>query len=143
MQGNDIGEYWYKGQGVVFEGVLASPPETLIAKLYKQRNNWEKYIGLFTPHEMPLKAMIDSSSRLGIATDVYTFTNPAAVEPINTWLLRKGISVSVMYYSSVEELSYDLQFQRSIRTIYVGTDEQAAVIGIRSHVVDKKKAWII
>ena len=50
--------------------------------------------------------------------------------------------MAVICYSSVEELSYDLRFQRSVRTIYVETQEQASIIGIRSHVVDTKKAWI-
>lgn len=142
MQGNDIGEYWTRGQGVIFEGVLATFPDTIIAKFHKQRGNWAKYVQTAIPHELPLKAMIDSSSRLGIATDVYTFVDSDAVEPINEWLMRKGISVSVMYYPSVDELAYDLKFQRSIRTIYVATEEQASIIGLRSHVVDMKKAWI-
>jgi hypothetical protein len=47
-----------------------------------------------------------------------------------------------MYFKNVEELAYDLKFQRSIRTIYVETQEQGSIIGIRSHVVDPKKAWI-
>lgn len=142
MQGNDIGEYWHRGQGVVFEGVLTTLADTVVARFHRQRGNWEKYLNLSKPHEIPLKAMIDSSSRLGIATDVYTFIDNDAVEAIDKWLLKKGISVSVMYYPSVDELAYDLQFQRSIRTIYVETQEQASIIGLRSHVVDLKKAWI-
>lgn len=142
MQGNDIGEYWQKGQGVVFEGVLTRLSDSLIANFHKQRGNWKKYIQLSIPNELPLKAMIDSYSRLGIATDVYTFIDNDAVDAINEWLLRKSISVGVMYYPSVEELAYDLKFQRSVRTIYVETQEQASIIGIRSHVVDTKKAWI-
>lgn len=143
MQGNDIGEYWHRGQGVIFDGVLATLPDTIVAKFHKQRGNWEKYLQLATPHELPLKAMIDSSARLGVATDVYTFIDSDAVEAVNDWLLRKGISVGVMYYPSVEDLAYDLKFQRSIRTIYVETQEQASIIGLRSHVVDIKKAWIV
>lgn len=142
MQGNDIGEYWQKGQGVVFEGVLTNLSDSIKAQFYKQRGNWQKYLALSKPNEIPLKAMIDSSSRLGIATDVYTFIDSDAVDAVNDWLLRKGISVAVMYYPSVEELAYDLKFQRSIRTIYVETQDQASIIGLRSHVVDIKKAWI-
>jgi len=143
MQGNDIAEHWVRGQGVMFEGVLATLPDTLTAKFYKQRNNWERYIQSAIPHELPLKAMIDSCVRLGIATDVYTFIDPEAVDPIERWLSRKGVSVAVFYYLNVEELAYDLKFQRSLKTIYVANQEQASSIGLRSHVVDKKKAWIV
>lgn len=143
MQGNDIADYSVKGQGIIFEGVLATPTNTLIAKFYKQRNNWERYIQSYIPNELPLKAMIDSAIRLGVATDVYTFIDNEAIPSITNWLLRKGISVGVIYYPSVEELAYDLRFQRSIKTIYVETQEQASIIGLRSHVVDTKKAWVI
>lgn len=142
MQGNDIGEYWTRGQGVIFENVLASPTDSIKENFYKSRQNWSKYLALWKPHELPLKAMIDSSSRLGIATDVYTFIDSDAVSAVDEWLLRKGISVAVMYYPSVEELAYDLKFQRSINTIYVANQDQASIIGLRSHVVDLKKAWI-
>lgn len=143
MQGNDIAEHWVKGQGVVFEGVLATLPDSLVVKFHKQRKNWERYIQSAIPHELPLKAMIDSAVRLGVATDVYTFIDSEAVEPIEQWLSRKGISVGVFYYVNVEELAYDLKFQRSLKTIYVANEEQASIIGLRSHVVDKQKAWIV
>jgi hypothetical protein len=142
MQGNDIAEYSVKGQGVIFEGVLATIPDKLTSKFYKQRNNWEKYIQLSVPHELPLKAMIDSCVRLGISTDVYTFIDVGATDPIERWLSKKGISVAVHYYENVEELAYDLKFQRSLKTIYVENQQQSSIIGLRSHVVDKKKAWI-
>jgi hypothetical protein len=142
MQGNDIAEYSVKGQGVIFEGVLATIPDKLASKFYKQRNNWEKYIQLSVPHELPLKAMIDSCVRLGISTDVYTFIDVGATDPIERWLSKKGISVAVHYYENVEELAYDLKFQRSLKTIYVENQQQSSIIGLRSHVVDKKKAWI-
>jgi len=142
MQGNDIGDAGFRGQAVIFEGVLARPAETVLSKFYKQRGNWGKYINSYLPNELSLKAMIDSSVRLGIATDVYTFIDIGAVPVIDSWLMKKGISVSINYYSTIEELAYDLRFQHSIRTIYVETEEQASTIGIRSHVVDPKKAWI-
>jgi hypothetical protein len=49
----------------------------------------------------------------------------------------------VYSYNSVEELSYDLRFKRSVRTIYVPEQEQAAIIGLRATVADSKKAWSI
>lgn len=142
MQGNNIGDAGFRGQAVLFEGVLARPAGTVLSKFYKQRGNWDRYINSYLPNELSIKAMIDSSVRLGIATDVYTLIDENAVPVIDRWLLKKGISVSVNHYSTLEELAYDLRFQHSIRTIYVETAEQASTIGIRSHVVDPKKAWI-
>lgn len=145
MLGNDIAEYAQVGQGVLFEGVLALPPQgtqSVKANFYRQREKWDKYISLWRPNELPLKAMIDSAMRLGVATDVYTFIDGDAVGAIDMWLQKKGISVMVFHYMNVDELSYDLRFQRSIKTIYVETQEQASIIGFRSHVVDPKKAWI-
>jgi hypothetical protein len=145
MLGNDIAEYAQIGQGVLFEGVLAAQPEgaqAVKATFYKNREKWDKYIDLWRPKDLALKAMIDSAVRLGVATDVYTFIDNDAVNAIDRWLQKKGISVSVMHYQSIDELAYDLRFQRSIKTIYVETQEQGSIIGIRSHVVNPAKAWI-
>lgn len=145
MLGNDIAEYAQVGQGVLFEGVLAAQPEgtqAIKAAFYKNREKWDKYIDLWRPKDLALKAMIDSAMRLGVATDVYTFIDGDAVAAIDRWLQKKGISVSVMHYQSIDELAYDLRFQRSIKTIYVETQEQGSIIGIRSHVVNPTKAWI-
>lgn len=146
MQGNDLLDFSSVTQGVIFEGVLAIPPTSTVAStkaaFFKNRENWAAYLRMWEPNDLPLKAMIDSATRLGVGTDVYTFVSQGFAEEVDKWLMRKGISVAVMYYGSVEELAYDLRFQRQIRTIYTATEEQAAVIGIRSHVVDPKKAWI-
>jgi len=146
MQGNDLLDFSSVTQGVIFEGVLAIPPTSTVAltkaAFFKNRENWAAYLRMWEPNDLPLKAMIDSATRLGVGTDVYTFVSQGFAEEVDKWLMRKGISVAVMYYGSVEELAYDLRFQRQIRTIYTATQEQAAVIGIRSHVVDPKKAWI-
>lgn len=141
MQGNDIGSFGDIGQGVIFEDLLASPP----AKRFFNRtdSDWHKELGKWTPHELPLKALIDTSDRLGVNTEVYTFLGSDAVDAIEDWLLRKGISLPVLSYSSVDELAYDLRFKRSVRNIYVPDQEQAAVIGIRATVVNNKKAWTI
>jgi hypothetical protein len=145
MQGNNIGDTAIVGQGVIFEGVLASPPEktdAIKAAFYKQNNKWDKYVAKWKPVDLPLKAMIDSAIRLGVQTDVYTFIDSDAVDAVDLWLRKRGISVGVMYYESIHDLAYDLRFQHSIKTIYVETQEQASIIGIRSHTVDPKKAWI-
>lgn len=146
MQGNDLLDFSSVTQGVIFEGVLATPPTNPVAStkaaFFKNRENWKAYLRLWLPNDLPLKSMIDSAMRLGVGTNVYTFISQGFAEEVDMWLMRKGISVEVLYYESVEELAYDLRFQRQLRTIYTATEEQAAVIGIRSHVVDQKKAWI-
>lgn len=141
MQSNDIGNFNNIGQGVVFENLLASPPE----RRFFQRagNDWDKELSKWKPHELPLKALVDSSDRLGVDTEVYTFLGIDAVDAIDRWLGRKGISLPVYGYSNPEELAYDLRFKRSVRTIYVPEQEQAIIIGMRACVTDSKKAWSI
>jgi hypothetical protein len=141
MQSNDIGNFNDIGQGVVFEGLLASPPE----RRFFQRAgaDWDKELSKWKPHELPLKALVDYSDRLGIDTEVYTFLGLDAVDAIDRWLGRKGVSLPVYGYENPEELAYDLRFKRSVRTIYVPEQEQAAIIGIRATVADSKKAWSI
>lgn len=140
MLGNDISEFYSPGQGVIFEGLLAVPPAR---RIFRNPNisDWRKELRKWKPNELPLKALIDTSDRLGISSEVYTFLDELAVEAIDDWLLRKGISVPIYHYQNVDELAYDLKFKRSIRTIYVPLQEQAFTIGLRSQVVDPKKAW--
>lgn len=144
MQGNDIRSYADKGQGVIFEGLLAAPREKKF-QLFRNRviTDWSKELQTWRANELPLKALIDTSDRLGVNTEIYTFLDPEAPDAIDKWLLRKGISLPVWYYTNVEELAYDLRFNRSIRTIFVPDQEQASVIGIRATVVDPKKAWTL
>ncbi len=141
MQGNDIANFNDIGQGVIFEGLLATPPPQ---RLFKRSNNdWNKELSKWKAHDLPLKALVDTSDRLGVDTEVYTFLDFEAVDAIDAWLARKGVSLPVYYYENVEELAYDLRFKRSVRTIYVPEQEQAAVIGLRATVVDNKKAWTL
>lgn len=144
MQGNDISSYAPLAQALVFEGLLASPPEgtkTVLENIQRRRGNWEGALRLWTPHELPLKALSDSVNRLGLGTDIYTFLHEDAVPVIDNWLVRKGISTPVYYYPSVELLEYDLRFQRAIRTIYVTNEEHAQVLGIRATVLQTNTAW--
>lgn len=141
MQGNDISSFNDIGQGVIFEGLLASPPKT--RRLFKFNGDWDKELRRWTAHDLPLKALIDTSDRLGVDTEVYTMLSSEALEAVESWLIRKGISLPVYAYDSVEDLAYDLRFKRSVRTIFVPEPEQAAIIGIRATVVDNKKAWTL
>lgn len=141
MQGNDIGSFADIGQGVIFEGLLASPPPKRL--FTRTDSSWDKELSKWKPHDLPLKALIDTSDRLGVNTEVYTFLDADAVDAVEHWLVKKGISLPVFFYNNIEELAYDLRFKRSVRIIYVPDQEQASVIGIRATVVDNKKAWTL
>lgn len=143
MQGNDIMSYDTRGFGLIFEDLLASPPQGLKGLLTKTSSDWNKTIQRWKPHDLPLKALADHTNRLGIGAEVYTFLSPEAAEVIDAWLTRKGISVPVIYYLNVQELAYDLRFKRSIRVIYVPHEEQARVIGLRATVVSSESAWVL
>jgi len=144
MQGNDIASFAPTAQGVVFDGLLASPPEGYKAiqeTVQRRRGNWDGVIRSWTANELPLKALSDSVNRLGLGTDVYTFIHPDAVDAIDRWLVRKGISTPVYYYESPEMLEYDLRFSRAVRIIFTSDEYVAHTIGPRATVVNPEKAW--
>jgi hypothetical protein len=145
MQGNDIQSFDDLGYGVVFEELLASPPDGLKqigTALFQARNNWTRVLALWEPNDLPLKSLYDTTQRLGIGAEIYTFLHPEAVDAISDWLSRKGMSLPVLFYKSVEELAYDLRFKRSIRTIFVPHKDQASVLGIRATVTPPTSAWV-
>lgn len=144
MQGNDITDYAPLAQGVVFDNLLASPPggsKAFLETIQRRRDNWDAVLRLWEPNTLPIKALSDSVNRLGIGTDVYTFIHEDAVDSIERWLLRKGISCSVYYYESPELLEYDLRFSRAVRIIYTSNEDVAQIIGPRATVVSAEKAW--
>lgn len=146
MQGNDIVSYQSVGYGAIFEDLLASPPagvKSLGALLHKTRNNWDKFINQWTPNDMPLKALYDTTNRLGIGAEIYTFLHQDAAPAIESWLSRKGITSPVMYYESPQLLEYDLRFKRAVRTIFVPHKDQAAILGIRATVSSPTSAWVL
>lgn len=146
MQGNDISAFAPTGQGVVFDGLLASPPEgprSILEKIHRNNKNWEAVIRQWTPNEMPLKALSDTVNRLGVGADIYTFIHEDAAPVIEAWLARKGISVPVYYYESPQLLEYDLRFNRAIRFIYTSDEEVAQVLGVRATVTAPDRAWTL
>lgn len=143
MQGNDIAPFMDARQGTMFEGVLASPPVGLKNRFKEiiARNDWSEIIPLWVAGIASVKSLSDSVNRLGIATDVYTFLSPAAIDPIEKWLIRKGISVPVYYYESATELAFDLTFNRSVRVVYTGVQDDASILGMRSTLVTPETIW--
>lgn len=144
MEGNDLMNYDTRGYGIMFEGVLASPPEKNLFNVFRNEyKDWDKHISRWRPNELPLKSMIDTTNRLGIGCEVYTFISEDAVDPIERWLIRKGVSVPVFYYEDAKFLEYDLRFNRSIRTVLVADEEDAKIIGIRARVVPSDRGWML
>jgi hypothetical protein len=144
MLGNDISDFASTGQGIVFDGLLATPPtgsRAFLETIQRRRNNWDAVLRLWETNDLPVKALSDSINRLGVGTDVYTFIHPDAVDAIDRWLTRKGISTPVYYYETPEMLEYDLRFQRAVRIIYTSDEAVSQVLGIRSTVVSPDKAW--
>ena len=144
MQGNDIASFSPTAQGVIFDGLLATPPsgnKSLLEAIQKRRDRWDSVINLWEPNDLPLKALSDSVNRLGLGTDVYTFIHPDAADAIDKWLVRKGISTPVYYYETPQLLEYDLRFSRAVRIIYTSSEEYARILGIRATVVNPERAW--
>lgn len=144
MEGNDLAPYAPIQQATLFEGVLASKPVGLRKVRYRlssRSNDWASVIKQMTPNDLPIKSLVDCVNRRGIGTVVYTFLPPDAVDEIDRWLLRKGVSTIVESYPDVEALAYDLRFNRSVHVIYVETQEQQSIIGIRATVVGSERSW--
>lgn len=145
MFNNDIQSYDDVGYGVVFEELLASSPDGfkgIGSALYQARNNWERVLRLWNSNDLPLKSLYDTTHRLGIGAEVYTFLSEDAVEAVDNWLQRKGMSLPVYYYKTVNDLEYDLRFKRSVRTVFVPHQEQASILGIRATVSSTTSAWV-
>lgn len=144
MEGNDLAPFAPIQQAVIFEDVLASMPEgvkSLRARLAKRTNDWPTLVNHMKANDLPLKALSDSINRRGIGTIVYTFLPTEAVDAVERWLIRKGISTIVESYPDVETLAEDLRLNRSIHVIYVASQEQQSIIGIRATVLGSERAW--
>lgn len=144
MEGGNISQSSRSGQACIFEDLLVSRPTgaTLIkSKYYEKTGDWKSALKLWRPNDLPLKSLIDSVERLHISTEVITFLNADAVEPIYQWLVRKGVMTNVEYYESIEDYSMDLRYNRSITTVYVAKQEDALILGPRSTVVSPTTEW--
>jgi hypothetical protein len=145
MQGNDLASFAPHVQATMFEGVLASEPTGRVEKIkaaYLLRNEkWDAYLKLWTTNPLPVKLLSDSIHRLGVGTEVYTLFPPGFAEAIDRWLLKKGISTNVVSFDNIDDLAFELQFNRGIAKIYTADQEQAKVIGMRATVVTTNTSW--
>jgi len=128
----------------MFEGVLANAPtgtSKVKAKFFESRDDWDAVLRLWTPNDLPLRSLNDCVNRLGIGTEVITFIHPEAVDAIYTWLSRKGVSTSVLYYETIEQYRDDFKYNRGLKVFYTSSTDDAHVIGMRATVVSPNMAW--
>jgi len=147
VEGNDLAPWSRIGQGVIFEGVLAFPPTGGVPGvrqwLSRRNGDWESMLMHWKPNELSLKSMIDMVNRRGVQTQVFTFLAPEAVDPIERWLVRKGVSTSCFYYVDAAALAEDLRYNRDVHVIYTPDQDTAAVLGIRATVVSPNTVWTL
>lgn len=144
MEGNDISFDSPISQATIFEGVIASPPGSSPKYLLsKARSDWNSTIRLWKPNDKPLRSLVDCVNRLGIGTDVITFLHPEAEEPIYQWLVRKGVSTTVLWYPSVHEYKEDVQYNMGLKVVYVAEQEDAKILGMKARVVGPNTVWSV
>ncbi len=147
MERNDIQANAPIKQACLFEGVLAAPPATTLQKMRAgkaiRQHEWHRYLGMWTPYEMPLKSLADSVNRRGIGVEVYTCLYSGVEQAIDSWLARKGVSVPVFYFEDITEIRDDLKYHHPSMRIHVATEEQAQVLGLRARVASPHKEWVL
>ena len=147
MESNDISTFAPIQQGCVFEGVLASPPTGTVAKYRASKaarqHEWNRYIGLWSPHEMTIKSLVDLVNRRKVGVEVYTTLPPGAADAIGGWLFRKGVSVAVLSYESLRVLADDLRYHHPSMVVHVASEEQARMVGIKARVIRSDGTWVL
>ena len=147
MEGNDIGPFDTASVVLVFEELIASPPELhgLAKQKYKHHlraNDWDRALSMWTPHDMPLRSLSDMCNRLHLTVDLYTFLPLEAGDALDRLLLKKGISVHLFHYTDIDELVHDLRYNRGVHEIIVAKEEWARKIGIRAKTVLNDRPWM-
>ena len=147
MERNDIQANAPIKQACLFEGVLAAPPAGNIKKMRAakaiRQNEWHRYIGMWTPYEMPLKSLVDSVNRRGVGVEVYTCLTSGVEGAIDSWLARKGVSVPVYQFENIYEIHAEMKFHSPSMRIHVATEEQAQLLGLRARVASPHKEWVL
>lgn len=145
MEKNDISPTIHKHVAVMFEGLIIQDPDEpqRLKKHWWQKEEEpladDQYIAAevraWRANEMPLKSVIHMVNQLGMGVEVYTYKDFEFVDPIERWLARKGVSVSVYHYANVVDLRDDFKYNRDVHTFFTAYEEDAAFLGIRATVV--------
>lgn len=146
MEKGDIASYAKPGLAVMFEGVLANPPDKLnkvIANVRLRTNDYDAYLSYWRPNKLQVKHVIDSINRKQIGVLVYTLLAPELHDAIDRWLLHRNISTTIMVYQNIDDLVESQEFMREIKSVFVNDDELARRIGIRATVIQPDTKWNI
>ena len=147
MERNDIQADAPIKQACLFEGVLAALPTGNLKRMRAakavRQNEWNRYIGMWTPYELPIKSLVDSVNRRGIGVEVYTCLYPGVEDAIDRWLTRKGVSVPVYQFENIYEIHAEMKFHHPSMRIHVATEEQAQLLGLRARVASPHKEWVL
>ena len=144
MEGNDIGSFITRTVAVMFEGLIIIPKEddTPDKRKFWQRPptpnaeiSIESVVRSWRPNELPLKSLNHLVNNLEVNVDVYTYFDAAYIEPIEHWLARKGISVSVYSYEDPEALMDDFKYNRDVHTLFTPFENDAKLFGLRATVM--------
>lgn len=145
MERNDLAPFAPIGQGTMFEGVLASPPDGVIDNFKRSRRekagDWDSALALWIPNSLPLRSMVDCVDRLGINTVVFTLLPEESVPAIDRWLLKYSITSPVIAYKDIDDLSVGLLLNRSLHVLYTSSEEHQRILGPRSTVVTQDQPW--
>lgn len=146
MERGDIAAYSKPGLAVMFEGVLANPPDRfnkIIANVRLRANDYDSYLSYWKPNHLQVKHVVDSINRKQIGVLVYTLLPPELSTAVDRWLLHRNISTTIMVYQNVDDLVESQQFMQEIKSVFVNDDELAKRIGIRATVIQPDTKWNI
>jgi hypothetical protein len=144
MEKGDIGISIQKHVACMFEGLLCTVVEE--AEIPRKRRffgrdqpivkdkDMDKIIRSWRPNELPLKSVIHLTKQLGVGVEVYTYYPEDFVEPIERWLGRKGISVTVTPYDDVMHLMEDFKYNRDVVVLFTPDERDAQMLGMRATV---------
>jgi len=140
VEGNDIGVTYVARYAVRFEGLLMSlkepdddgPKDGFIRRLRKKTGPAAtplKASSMWVPNVMPMKSLLDFTTRLHLQVEVVTYMGEWLEDEIERWLARKGAFVQVYSYDSVLDWAEDLRRNPEIRAYYTPDEEERDIIG--------------
>lgn len=145
MEGNDIAPTLTSSVAVMFEGLIRIE-EPAAQKKWYQRSRKEDLtkdhiIRKWRPLELPLKSLLHMVNQLHQNVEVYTYFPSEYVDDIETWLFRKGVSVTVISYDDLEALKDDFKYNRDVHTLYTPFHEDVPWLGPRAYVMAPDRTW--
>lgn len=133
MERGDIAPFERPSRACMFEGLLASPPKK--HRLLIKRQEEDRTLRGWTPHEIPLKSLVYQTNNLGLHIAVFTLLGSDMEDPVYRWLTNRGARATVYAYDGIAELVEVLRYNQQFKTVYVPTKDLWQTIGMRATVV--------